>query len=104
MLDVCQIPEDKLQGMTTEALLETVLAYPLITDYYAYNSIEDACDIMYNEFNGFRELFSKNDVRTVLTENMKKQKFYLQQEQSRQRHRNFLQHLQLSIYMFAVKL
>lgn len=68
MLDVCQIPEDKLQSMTTEALLETVLAYPLITDYFAYNSIEDACNIMYNEFNGFQELFSRKDLSSVLTE------------------------------------
>lgn len=68
MLDVCQIPEDKLQSMTTGALLETVLAYPLITDYFAYNSIEDACNIMYNEFNGFQELFSRKDLSSVLTE------------------------------------
>ena len=29
MLDVCQIPQDKLESMTTTALLETVLDYPL---------------------------------------------------------------------------
>lgn len=44
------------------------MAYPLITDYFAYNSIEDACNIMYNEFNGFQELFSRKDLSSVLTE------------------------------------
>lgn len=66
MLDVCQIPEDKLISMTTEALLETVMNYPLIHDYVAFNSYEDACNVMSNDFNGFKELFSREDVTSAL--------------------------------------
>lgn len=66
MLEVCQIPEDKLSNMTTEALLETVLNYPLIVDCYAYDSIEDACTMMSGSFNGFNELFSRNDVTATI--------------------------------------
>lgn len=66
MLDVCQIPTEKLQNMTTEALLETVMNYPLIHDYYAFNSAEDACNVMSNDFNGFKELFTREDVASVI--------------------------------------
>lgn len=68
MLDVCQIPENKLKNMTTEALLETVMNYPLIDNFFVFNTIEDACDVMSDDFNGFRELFSRNDVVPVLLE------------------------------------
>lgn len=68
MLDVCQIPEDKLENMTTEALLETVMNYPLIDNFIVFNTIEDACDVMSDDFNGFRELFSRNDVVPILLE------------------------------------
>lgn len=62
MLDVCQIPQDKLESMTTEALLETVLNYPLIGTFTAFNSLEDACAVMSDDFNGFNELFSRSDI------------------------------------------
>lgn len=65
-LDVCQIPEQKLKGMTTEALLSTVLAYPLITDYFAFDTPDLACNVMSNDFNGFNELFSRSDVTQAL--------------------------------------
>jgi len=68
MLDVCQIPEDKLESMTTEALLETVLNYPLIDTFFVFNTIEDACDVMSDDFNGFEELFSRDDVVPILLE------------------------------------
>ncbi len=66
MLDVCQIPEEKLANMTTEALLETVMNYPLIRDYIAFNSYKDACNVMSKDFNGFNELFSREDVTSVI--------------------------------------
>lgn len=66
MLDVCQIPEDKLSDMTTEALLETVIDYPLINDFMAFNSYENACNVMCSDFNGFRELLSRDDLTSVL--------------------------------------
>jgi hypothetical protein len=66
MLDVCQIPEQKLKCMTTEALLETVMAYPLIRTYYAFNNVEIACNVMSNDFNGFNALFARQDVTETL--------------------------------------
>lgn len=52
--------------MTTEALLETVMNYPLICDYIAFNSYEDACNVMSKDFNGFNELFSRKDVTPII--------------------------------------
>ena len=66
MIDVCQIPEEKLKSMSTEALLETVLNYPLVTTYYAFNSVEDAYNVMLSDFNGFNELLSRSDVTETL--------------------------------------
>ncbi len=66
MLAVCQIPEDILKNMTTEALLQTVLSYPFISDYYAFNSYKDAAKTFENDFNGFKELFNRSDLTTVL--------------------------------------
>lgn len=68
MLDVCQIPQAKLESMTTRALLETVLNYPLLLSYSAFNCTEDACNVMSNDFNGFKELLSRDDVSSVLLE------------------------------------
>lgn len=66
MLAVCQIPEDILKQMTTEALLDTVLNYPFITDYFAFNNYEDAAKTFMNDFNGFRELYSRSDLTETL--------------------------------------
>ena len=66
MLDACQIPEDKLKSMTTKALLETVLNYPFINDYFAFNTYEIACNTMSSRFNGFDALFSRDNVTSVL--------------------------------------
>lgn len=62
MLKVCQIPEDILKNMTTEALLQTVLNYPFIADYYAFDCYEDAAKTFSEDFNGFRELYSRKDL------------------------------------------
>lgn len=66
MLAVCQIPENKLNSMTTEALLKTVLDYPLINDFLAFNTIEDAYKTMLNDFNGFQALFSRQDNTLII--------------------------------------
>lgn len=65
-LSVCQIPDDKLVNMTTDALLETVMNYPFIHDYMAFNSYEDACRRMSEDFNGFSELFSREDITSAI--------------------------------------
>ena len=66
MLKACQIPENILSRMSTEALLETVLDYPFLIEYIAYNNYADAAEKFMRTFNGFEELFSRNDLTEVL--------------------------------------
>ncbi len=61
-----QIPESKLSIITTDALLLTVLDYPYILDYNVFNNLEDAYNTFYADFNGFRELMSRNDLTEKL--------------------------------------
>ena len=66
MIEACQIPENILYRMSTEALLETVLNYPFIIEYFAYNNYSDAAEKFIRTFNGFKELYSRNDLTEVL--------------------------------------
>ena len=69
-LAVSQIPEDTLQDMTTEALLDTVLNYPLLVDTMAYNSIEKGIEVVSEQFEGLKELLNRNDFLTVATDKL----------------------------------
>lgn len=62
---VSQVPEDILHAMTTEALLETVLNYPLLADIYAYNSTEMGIETVSEQFNGLKELLNRSDFASV---------------------------------------
>lgn len=66
MTALLQIPENKLAQMTTEALLESVMNYPFVSNYSAYNTIKGFYEALYETFNGFRELMSREDCREVL--------------------------------------
>lgn len=65
-LNLLQIPEDKLSSMTTQALLVTVLNYPYILDYHAFNTKRAAFDTFYEDFNGFRALMERDNLTEVL--------------------------------------
>ena len=59
MLDACQIPEGTLAGLTTPALIETVLDYPLAVNLYAYGHVSDGVGIVAGQFNGLAELLRR---------------------------------------------
>jgi hypothetical protein len=61
MLKACQIPEELLHRMSTAALVETVLNYPLSVDWWAYDSTEIGIKHVSGQFNGLSELLSRND-------------------------------------------
>lgn len=63
---VCQIPEPLLENMSTKSLALTVLNYPLLNDYIAYNDHLLAAENMAMEFNGYRELLQREDINAVL--------------------------------------
>ncbi len=65
-VEACQIPEHLLTNMSTRALALTVLKYPLLNDYIAYDDHLLAAQNMEKEFNGYRELLTRTDINDVL--------------------------------------
>ena len=63
---VCQIPEDILYSLSVEDLTVICLQYPLLADVFAFNNMDFAINRMFEEFNGIRYLFTKNDVSKEL--------------------------------------
>lgn len=61
MVAACQIPAEILQRMSTDALAETCLNYPLALDYSAYNDERVGIRSVINKFNGLQELAKRPD-------------------------------------------
>lgn len=57
----CQIPEDVLSEMDTQALIQTILNYPFIHNMYLYNDLQTGYKILRDNFNGLQELESRED-------------------------------------------
>lgn len=68
MLRVTQIPEAALAGMSTAALVDTVLRYPLFDDMQAFNNPQQGFDKMASRFNGFAALAARPDAGAKLLE------------------------------------
>lgn len=62
MLNACQIPEEKLKTMSTEGLIETCLSYPLMGNIMLNNSTYQGFINQISEFNGLKELLTRNDL------------------------------------------
>ena len=58
---VCHVDDRLLASMTTPALLETVLNYPLLINMYAYSYPEMGIDAISQYFNGLNLLFERED-------------------------------------------
>jgi hypothetical protein len=63
-----QIPEDVLTGISTEGLLETCLEFPYLLDILHGNNAQHGFEVLMAEFNGFRELFRRQNMINVLLE------------------------------------
>ena len=57
-----QLSEYLLNSMRTEDLIEVCLEYPFAIDFFAFDDFQTGFMSLYNEFNGFRELLSRNDL------------------------------------------
>lgn len=66
MVAACEIPEEILLHMTTEALVETVVTYPLATVLYEYNHVQLGYDAWVRQFNGLQELERRGDALDCL--------------------------------------
>lgn len=63
---VCEVPEDILARMTTDALVRTLLKYPLNVIYSAYDNPLDAVELVFKNSALHRELSARDDAAEVL--------------------------------------
>lgn len=68
MLDACQIPDKLLTQLDTEELLELVLEYPLLIDFYAYDNLEEGLDKIASCYNGLSELLDREDCANIIAD------------------------------------
>ncbi len=51
-IDACVVPQEILDAMTTEEVLETLLNYPLQTNIYAFNNVQAGVEVVYRGYSG----------------------------------------------------
>lgn len=61
MIEVCSVPDTELVEMSTEELLETVLAYPLLDDALYYNSPQEGYQVIKSYYRPLQELIKRED-------------------------------------------
>ncbi|MGN0370262.1 MAG: hypothetical protein ACI4EW_06920 [Butyrivibrio sp.] len=66
--DLCQIPDELLENLSTEELLELVLKHPFIGDIYGYDSITAGLVHFSLNFNGCMKLLHRDDCGRVVAE------------------------------------
>lgn len=69
---VSQIPDFILSEMTTNALVETVLNYPLLPTMYVFNTSQEGFNAVYSSFNGLQELVKRPDALIELKQKQNK--------------------------------
>ena len=67
-VEMLQIPQDVLNEMTTEALVESVVNYPYFPDMDSFSTQELGYETVRNGFNGLQELESRPDGMLCLAE------------------------------------
>ncbi len=60
-LESCKVTQAEVKGMSTGALIETVVNYPYLINMYAYENIEMGISMVSNHFPGLNELLSRKD-------------------------------------------
>ena len=65
-LAACQIPQDTLQRLSTEALVQTFLDYPMFLLYSAYTDSLGGMARVISGFNGMQELLRRKDAGSFL--------------------------------------
>ena len=64
----CEVPDEIIQHMTTDALFLTVLNHPFLSDMYAFNSVEQGYVVVRRRFADLREFERRPDYLDVLSQ------------------------------------
>lgn len=67
-MEVCQIPHDHLESMTTAGLVESWCEFPLNLEIYLIDDYQYTIDFLITNFSGLQELSRRNDAGKVLME------------------------------------
>lgn len=73
---VCQIPENILYEMSTDALVESVVSCPIISFMFAHNTVEFGFNQVKGYYNGLNELCERKDANAEL-------RYYLEEMDSK---------------------
>lgn len=68
MIAVCQLPTQTLEEISTQGLVHTVLNYPLLSDMYAFQSVQLGFQSVTNGFNGLQEFLNRSDAAKIIVE------------------------------------
>ena len=71
MVEMCQIPIEECKSMSTNQLLDTVVAYPLMGDIMAYDDWKTGFEVIKSSFNGLSELLTREDLDSALKDKEK---------------------------------
>lgn len=66
MVAACQIPDDILNNMSTEGLIESVLNNPLLGDMYFYNIPQEGFNSFHDNFSSVQVLMQRSDLAEKL--------------------------------------
>lgn len=66
MIEACRIPDDILNNMSSEELLQAFLSYPIIADIIAFNTYRQGFETMLEESDALRELMKREDRASVI--------------------------------------
>lgn len=70
--DALQIPENIINCLSTEELMDLCLRYPLLENIFSFDLLDDGLDQLFAEFNGVRKLYQRKDVTGILLERYKR--------------------------------
>jgi len=66
MDEVCVVPDEVLEYLSTKALLITCLDYPRLIDVYCANDIQSGFEFSSNHFNGLKKLLKRDNLNETL--------------------------------------
>jgi hypothetical protein len=68
----CQIPDDKIDKMSTDALLNSILNNPFMIDILAFDTYQDGFKKVYEEIPAFHKLVKRSDFSGAFMQNCAK--------------------------------
>ncbi len=66
-VEMLDVPDYVVDQMTTQALLETVVTYPLLSNVYGFDSTSMGFDLMRTSFYALDALMDRNDALSLMT-------------------------------------